>query len=230
MLKYWPSYVDFKIGWSSGNYVFRPIDRLYEALTYSEIHQATIYSNTQLVQKMLFKHQETNKYTGAVEKEALVHVTFDADLSGVLQVDVDLDSLPNVYLDGYEVIVQFQAHDFDNNSTFYTDSNGLEMQKRVLNYRSYYNITEKILSQTNVNITSNYYPINSAIALKDSSQNLQFTVSNSRAQGGSALNPGQIELMQNRRIPNDDQKGEGEFMNETDAYGFGIRVPATYFV
>jgi len=46
----------------------------------------------------------------------------------VIKVDVDLDSLPNVYLfDGNEVVVQFKVDNFDNNQTFFTDSNGLEM-------------------------------------------------------------------------------------------------------
>lgn len=53
---------------------------------------------------------------------------------------------------------------------------------------------------------------------------------NDRAQGGSALYPGQVEFMQNRRIPCDDNKGVYEFLNETDSTGNGIRVPATYLV
>ena len=36
--------------------------------------------------------------------------------------------------------------------------------------------------------------------------------------------------MQNRNPPCDDNKGVGEFLNETDAYGKGIRVPATYYL
>jgi hypothetical protein len=133
-------------------------------------------------------------------------------------------------LDGYEVVAQFTADNFVNNGTFYTDSNGLEMQKRILNYRSYYNITEKMYSHNLQNITANYYPIDSAIAIKDVSSNRQFTVSNSQSQGGSSLYPGQIQLMQNRRIPCDDGKGEGDFLNETDSNGNGIRVPVTYHV
>lgn len=53
---------------------------------------------------------------------------------------------------------------------------------------------------------------------------------NDRAQGGSSLAPGRIELMQNRRIPCDDTKGVNEYLNEMDSDGKGIRVPATYFV
>jgi hypothetical protein len=159
----------------------------------------------------------------------MVHVAFDQDLE-ILKFDVDLNSLPNIYLDGYEFITTFKALDFDNKETFYTDSNGLEMQKRIMNHREYYNITDKNYKVNNQNITANYYPINSAISLKDEEQNMQFTVSNDRSQGGSSLEAGKVELMQNRRIPCDDAKGEYDFLNETDTSGNGIRVPATYYV
>lgn len=66
------------------------------------------------------------------------------------------------------------------------------------------------------------------MSLKDN--NIQFTVSNDRSQGGSSLKQGRIELMQNRNPPCDDDKGVGEYLNETDAYGKGIRVPATYYL
>jgi hypothetical protein len=78
------------------------------------------------------------------------------------------------------------------------------------------------------NITANYYPINTAISMEDSDR--VFTVMNGRAQGGSALSAGNIELMQNRRIPADDGKGMGDYLDEKDSLGNGIRVPATYYV
>jgi hypothetical protein len=53
---------------------------------------------------------------------------------------------------------------------------------------------------------------------------------NDRSQGGSALSEGTIEFMQNRRIPADDSRGMGEWVNEKDSLGNGIRVPATYHV
>lgn len=48
--------------------------------------------------------------------------------------------------------------------TLYTDSNGLGMQERVLNYRPSYDITIK---DGGLNITANYYPVVSAIAIRD---------------------------------------------------------------
>lgn len=53
---------------------------------------------------------------------------------------------------------------------------------------------------------------------------------NNRAQGGSSLEPGAIEFMQNRRIAADDKRGMDEWLDETDSNGNGIKVPATYFV
>ncbi len=59
---------------------------------------------------------------------------------------------------------------------------------------------------------------------------MQMVVMNSRSQGGSVLQDGRIELMQNRRLNKDDWRGMGDPLNETDQDGNGISVPATYYV
>ena len=82
---------------------------------------------------------------------------------------------------GKEVVANWQVLDFDNKDTFYTDSNGLEMQKRVLNKRDGW-----ILDTIEV-ASSNYYPINSAIAIRNKKAKTQVTVMNDRSQGGSVL-------------------------------------------
>lgn len=120
--------------------------------------------------------------------------------------------------------MNFLAPEINNDGVFYTDSNGLAMQKRKLNYRP----TWDLQLTANQNITANYYPINSAIAIIE--DDWQLTVMNSRAQGGSVIKNGRIELMQNRRINRDDWRGMGEPLNETDSSGDGISVPATYYV
>ena len=56
------------------------------------------------------------------------------------------------------------------------------------------------------------------------------TVMNDRSQGGSVIEDGTIELMQNRRLLFDDNRGVAEPLNETDALGRGIAVNARYFV
>ena len=96
------------------------------------------------------------------------------------------------------------------------------MQKRILNERETFTLV------TDAKTASNYYPINSAIAIRDN--NLQMTVMNDRSQGGSSLQDGSIELMQNRRLTVDDWKGVEEALNETDQRGRGIAVNAKYYL
>jgi lysosomal alpha-mannosidase len=110
---------------------------------------------------------------------AVVSFSIDKDFP-VLRVDVDLGEIPGANNTGYEVIVDFKALNFDNNQTFYTDSNGLEMQKRILNYRPTWDIQANY-NDSNENVTANYYPINSAISMKDIHSDRVFTVMNGRS-------------------------------------------------
>lgn len=158
----------------------------------------------------------------------IVHVSLDQDID-VIKVDVDWNSLPPLVYTGYEVIVDFAIGNFTNNKTFWTDSNGLEMQKRILNYRPTWNLS-KNYEDSLENVTANYFPINTAIQLKDINSDRVFTVMNDRPQGGSALKEGAVQFMQNRRIPADDARGMGEWVDEKDKNGNGIRVPASYYI
>jgi len=172
---------------------------------------------------------------GEEHKQAIIHVSIDPEFN-VLKFDVDLFSLPERPYESAEVVVDFHVDGIWNNKTFYTDSNGLEMQKRILNHRDTWDIVAEHYSYSNDNVSLNYYPINSAISIIDEQRpanegNLKFTVMNDRAQGGSSLYQGSIQLMQNRRVFGDDGKGMDEYLDERDAItGRGIRVPATYYV
>jgi len=54
---------------------------------------------------------------------------------------------------------------------------------------------------------------------------------NEKSQGGSAgLVNGTIELVQNRRLLHDDNKGVIEPLNETDAQEFGLKVNSKYYL
>ena len=137
-----------------------------------------------------------------------------------------LGSIPNVTdsQSGKEVIIQFQTPQIANNKTFYTDSNGLEMQQRILDYRPTWNFSSYL------NVTQNYYPVDSAIAIRDQVNGNQMTVMTTRSHGGSSIMEGQIEIMHHRRLYCDDSRGVGEPLNETDVYGNGIRVTTTYYL
>lgn len=117
---------------------------------------------------------------------------------------------------------------FDPRGKFWTDSNSMGMIERNLFHHDSFPYHEK-----NSNISSSYYPVDSAIAMRDQNgSNIQVTIMNDRAQGGSADVSGKanIELMQNRRTTEDDNKGVVEPLNETDSEGFGLRVSAMYYM
>lgn len=77
----------------------------------------------------------------------------------------------------------------------------------------------------------NYFPVTSAIAIRDSKLNRQLTVMNDRAQGGSAeITKNTVELMQNRRLVTDDQHGVHEVLNETLSDGHGLKTTGKYWV
>merc|ERR550514_2445086 len=107
----------------------------------------------------------------------------------------------------------------------------MEMQDRKLNWRESFKF-----HATQMNVSANYYPVDSAIAIrdeknKDSDRFMQMTVMNDRSQGGSgALYGSNIELMQNRRGLTDDDKDLHEPLNETDADGYGMKVNARYWL
>jgi len=64
---------------------------------------------------------------------------------------------------GKEVVIRYNSG-LQSKGTFYTDSNGLAMQKRILNYRPSFNFT---VFGGGVNSTANYYPVGQAIAIQD---------------------------------------------------------------
>jgi hypothetical protein len=107
---------------------------------------------------------------------------------------------------GKEVISRFSSN-LASAKTWYTDSNGREFLQRIKDYRPSWTY------KPDQPVAGNYYPVNAAIYLKDSTR--QITILNDRAQGGSSLNDGQLELMVHRRVLVDDRRGVGEPINET---------------
>jgi len=88
----------------------------------------------------------------------------------------------------------------------------------------------KNYNDSHENVTANYYPINSAISMRDVFSDRQFTVMNDRSQGGSSRREGQVEFMQNRRLARDDGRGVDDPLDEKDELNHPIRVAATYYL
>lgn len=79
-------------------------------------------------------------------------------------------------------------------------------------------------------ISNSFFPVDSALAMRDNNSNLQVTIMNEKAQGGTAdlTDKATIEFMQNRRLLFDDHLGLEEPLNETDNAGWGLRINSLY--
>ncbi|XP_002065049.4 lysosomal alpha-mannosidase isoform X2 [Drosophila willistoni] len=183
---------------SSGAYIFRPNeDKIVPVATQVTIE---VYKGD-LVEEV---HQKFNDWISQVVR--VYHKSNYAEfewLVGPIPIDDEI---------GKEVITRFKS-DIESNGIFYTDSNGREMLKRKLNHRDTWDV--KIAEA----VAGNYYPITTKIALEDETARMAILVD--RAQGGSSLQDGALELMVHRRLLKDDAFGVGEALNETE-YGDGL--------
>ncbi|TNV84420.1 hypothetical protein FGO68_gene5674 [Halteria grandinella] len=165
---------------------------------------------------------QMNPYENTFVKVKLTGVR--GELEKLVEFEVYLEGIE--YMPGLDVTVNWKQEGLENNGIFYTDSNGLDMLKRT---------TDAYLSRTHnttlQRASSNYYPVNSAIQITDSSQ--YFTVMNDRSEGGSAYLDGRIELMINRRGNTTDDLGNDESLNETEwvkGMELGVRTQAKYYL
>nr|CAD7453459.1 unnamed protein product [Timema tahoe] len=92
---------------------------------------------------------------------------------------------------GKEPVSRFTTN-LESGGLFYTDANGRELQERRRDHRATWtwDVTEPA--------AGNYYPVTSRILLRDHNQGVELAVLNDRAQGGSSLQDGQVELMVRR--------------------------------
>jgi len=107
------------------------------------------------------------------------------------------------------VVVKYSSG-LQSEGTWYTDSNGKEMVKRVYNkrgptYPKPYKISEPV--------AGNYYPVNALMSLDDGKHEL--AVLTDVSQAGASLQDGSLEFMVHRRVQADDSRGVQEPLNET---------------
>jgi hypothetical protein len=205
---------------NSGAYIFRPSEDYYDSTKYSKVSHVEV-TECSVTSQMTFWLTGDEDIQG----DAVVTVTLD-DALPIIKYDVLMFGIPKNLNFGHEVTANFYAWDIQNNPEFFTDSNGLAMQRRILNYRPSFDID---IMKGGLNVTANYYPIVTAISINDTDGN-QLTVMNDRSQGGSSIHEGRVELMQNRRLNVDDNRGVNQVLSETNKFHVGITVPATYYV
>ncbi|XP_060519654.1 lysosomal alpha-mannosidase-like [Cylas formicarius] len=194
---------------SSGAYIFQPA---------GEIQKVS--------DKTAFK-----TYVGELVSE--IHQTFSDYVSQVIRIYSlenfvefewlvgPLDQL-SLQPGGYEVVSVFTT-DLSTNSTFYTDSNGKQMSKRIKNFRPTFKWS------IDDSVAPNYYPVTSKILIRDPEKEAQLTVLNDRPQGGSSVRDGELELMVHRLCVSDDGLGVAEALIET-AFDKRLVVRGSHYV
>ncbi|KAK9810259.1 hypothetical protein WJX72_007477 [[Myrmecia] bisecta] len=129
--------------------------------------------------------------------------------AGAPYAEVEWTAGPIPFADGSgkSVMVKY-ASSLNSSDTFYTDANGREMQKRRGDFRPTWplNVTQPV--------AGNFYPLTAAIALQEPGK-AELAVITDRAQGGSSLVSGELQLNVHRRTLFDDQRGVAEPLNET---------------
>ncbi len=143
--------------------------------------------------------------------------------AGTAAVEVEYTVGPIPIADGLgKEVVHRITTDVASGDEWSTDSNGRAMQTRKRNFRPTWT-----LNVTNP-VAGNYYPVNAAIRVQDSSRAL--SVLNDRSQGGSSLASGQLELMVHRRMLVDDGRGVGQALNESGLSGRGLIVRGSHWL
>jgi hypothetical protein len=203
---FYESYVDpVGISQNSGAYVFKPANDTATRVASGSVGLTVLQSSGGLVSEVRQQFSEWLVQTVRLKSGAM-----DAEFEWTV------GPIPIDDGKGKEVIARWTS-DISSASTWYTDSNGREMQKRVRDFRP----TWKWLNTQAV--SGNYYPVNThafingSTASSPSAPNVALTVFVDRSQGASSLSDGALEFMVHRRLLFDDSKGVGEPLNETEA-------------
>ena len=125
---------------------------------------------------------------------------------------------------GKEVVTRFAAPSLATAATWRSDSNCREMVTRVRDFRPSWNATIR------EPIAGNYAPVNCAIETTDAALGLTLFVASDRSQSGASIADGSVELLVQRRLLADDQRGVGEPLSEPGVTGTGIVVRGAHRV
>eukprot|EP01112_Ceratiomyxa_fruticulosa_P004317 TRINITY_DN1480_c0_g1_i3.p1 TRINITY_DN1480_c0_g1~~TRINITY_DN1480_c0_g1_i3.p1 ORF type:complete len:1026 (+),score=222.23 TRINITY_DN1480_c0_g1_i3:180-3257(+) len=180
---------------ASGAYIFRPEYETPTAYTTETPDTVTFVKGPEVYQVTRVWPEVTQVirlYTGANYIE-IEHTLQPIDVSDGL---------------GKEVINKYTTN-LSSNLTWYSDSQGIEFEKRIKNFRPSWNYT--VVEP----VASNYYPMDTAAYILDEDADMQFTILTDRSRSVASLAVGEIESMMYRRCLVDDGRGVGEPLNET---------------
>ncbi|CAG5096373.1 Oidioi.mRNA.OKI2018_I69.XSR.g14587.t1.cds [Oikopleura dioica] len=124
---------------------------------------------------------------------------------------------------GMELIFRLDTK-LNTGKSFVTDTNGRGELVRTRDARKTWklNQTEKI--------AGNYYPVTSKIRINEESTRRSVSIFPDRAQGGSSVKSGSVELMLLRETTKDDGRGVDEPLNDPGQFGKGLIVQGKHLI
>ena len=143
------------MGRVSGVYIFCPEE--------IERNETRVYANA--TKSDIFIGNIVTQIVTCWEEQIVSKITIFKDLSNV---KIDTLNVDTDYSTREEIVMRVNTK-IKNDAVFYTDSNGMEMQKRKLNFRENWEWSGE------EPISGNYYPITSAIYIEDSSSSKRAT-------------------------------------------------------
>ncbi|XP_059478736.1 lysosomal alpha-mannosidase-like [Neocloeon triangulifer] len=185
---------------ASGAYIFRPVNHQKKPITNNP--PATETYKGPLVNEI---HQVWNEWVSSVVRIYNGYNDIEIEWTvGPIPIDDDI---------GKEIVTVYTVGGWETNGKFFTDSNGREILERNRNLRPTWDFDPSFEP-----VAGNYYPVTTTISLRNfaaDSAGEEFAVLTDRAQGGSSIENGTLEVMLHRRLLFDDGKGVYEALNET---------------
>ncbi|KAI5071368.1 hypothetical protein GOP47_0013619 [Adiantum capillus-veneris] len=173
----------------SGAYLFKPLG---EASSMVSPGGLIIVTKGSLMQEVL-SHPKSIWSPSPASRRARVYNGVDTVQGYIAEMVYHVELLDNVYNDK-ELIVRFKT-DLDTGNTFFTDLNGFQTVSRETR--------EKIPLQ------GNYYPMPSLAFLQEP-KGRRFSIHSRQALGVASLKSGALEVMLDRRLTRDDDRGLGQ--------------------
>ncbi|XP_063231157.1 alpha-mannosidase 2 [Bacillus rossius redtenbacheri] len=122
------------------------------------------------------------------------HVVALHNTPGVDSLGLEIQNIVDISdFNNYELVMRLSSN-IKNGEEFFTDLNGMQMIRR-----KHFN---------KLPLQANYYPLPSAAFIED--DDIRLTVLSAQPLGVAALKQGQIEVMQDRRLNQDDNRGLGQ--------------------
>jgi len=141
-----------------GAYIFRPTNKtINSSLPYSSPQKALVYQGKNLLHIQI---------TGS---KVITDIRISKDLANGIEMQTFVDSISVADKQGKEVVMIVEVPSIQNDKIYYTDSMGMEMQKRVFNHRPSWPL---IVLQP---VAGNYYPVQSQIMIRDKMVNESLT-------------------------------------------------------